>query len=186
MYLRRLAALLLVLWPTVLLASTVEIVENGGFENGIEGWDQTITGTDMHYQRLTDLDHDEDFEVRLYTNDGDGLSRLRQRLPLPDTGAVLSVRLATTAISGNGAWSVAGLIVGYRDESGILLGETALVARSADCPWAESPILQIIDTGTSWADHDLVIADALEALTGVEADVVRELDLAVIVSAYNC
>ncbi len=184
-----------ILWLAAMLAlgacgaaaSDFDIITDGGFELPLEeAWSPSISGDFLYIDHNTILDHDPDYEVRLWTNDGHGNAKILQRVILPSLDTVFSATLKSSAIDGNGAWCAAGLMISYKGVHSEPLGKTFLGSRSAECPWADADDFHCIDLGAEWSEYGFIVGDELANLPAVNPSEVFELEVMLIVSAANC
>jgi hypothetical protein len=173
-------------------ASELELVENGSFEDVLGvGWSKEISGSELYVLRETGFDDDPDYEAQVNTNNGDGHAKLWQRMVLPSLDVQFEARLNALAVDGSGAWVAAGLSLTYCDIDGAPLGQTVIAALGDACPWTSTPTFHLIEHGLivpgQWSSYTIDIANELALrLPGVDADEVRELEVALLVDADNC
>jgi hypothetical protein len=181
------ASVALLLAAATALGVPYEFVENGDFEDDLSvGWTERIMGSGGSLQRLVGQDEDPDYELYARMASGDGVTSAYQRFAVPSVDLVLSANLNCYAFGDNGAWSVAGLMIGYRDQDFALLGETAVAALSRDCPWTDGPTFHCIPAGEAWEFYEVDIAAELLNLPGVDPERVAFLEIAVLCQADNC
>jgi len=179
--------LLLGLWSLPALSSELELTANGDFELVLdEGWELEVEGDELYFERATDLDGDPDYEVRLHCEDSHGRIELMQTCFLPSLDTVLSADLRTSATDAFGAWSAAGLMIRYLDEFGLQLGRTFVGSRSQNCPWEPAGDFDLIRGSDQWSQYNYVISDLLAGLPAVDPQRVKQLEVAVVLSAANC
>jgi hypothetical protein len=179
---------------SVLLAATctqgaeLELVTNGGFEPPLsDGWTATITGTGATIDLDQFADPDLDFELLMTKGGGTGAARVNQELVLPNLDADVSVALDCDVTASGGAWAAGGLMLQYIDAQGMVLGQTAIAQRSADCPWQASDTFHLIDVEVGgWWNHDLNVAAELDNLPGVPREAVCKLGVILFVEAGDC
>ncbi len=171
-------------------ASELELVENGSFEEVLSvGWVEETSGSNLYILRQTGFDGDPDYEIQVNTANGDGVARVRQSVVLPSLNVEFSAMLDASAVDGNGAWVAAGLALTYFDISGAPLGKTVLAALGDACPWTSDPTFHVIELGlmgSGWRPYGFKLTDELTNLPGIDPDDVRQLEVAVLVEAYNC
>jgi hypothetical protein len=168
-------------------ATPLEMVTNGDFEEDFAvGWferNDAISGTIL---RTTTAHPDPDYEAQLTVGD-EGEIGLVQRFPIPDLDLAFTAGLKTQADAGNGAWSANGLMLTYRDRDWSILGNTAIIFATGECPWTESPTFHMIPAGFDiWETFSFELADELANLPGVDASAIEWLEVAVMIEAENC
>jgi hypothetical protein len=165
-----------------------EFIVNGDFEEDHTlTWARGETGSGGVVERRTDLDGDEDYELRISVVEGDGIIRLVQRVEIPHTDLNISAQLAAATFGDGDAWSAAGLMVRYLDRHWGTLGETAIVSASRDCPWVSSPTFHLIQiVGHNWQEHAFNLTEELAYLPGVDPEQIMFLEIAITYTAENC
>lgn len=165
-----------------------EFVVNGDFEEDHTlTWARGETGSGGLVERRSDLDDDEDYELRVSVVEGDGIIRLVQRIGIPNTDLNISAQLAAATFGDGGAWSAAGLMIRYLDRYWGTLGETAIVSTSRDCPWISSPTFHLIGVvGHNWQEHAFDLTEELAYLPGVDPEQIMFLEIALMYNAENC
>jgi hypothetical protein len=165
-----------------------EFIVNGDFEQDhASTWARGETGSGGIVERRTDLDGDEDYELRISVTEGDGIIRLVQRVEIPNTDLNISAQLAAATFGDGGAWTAAGLMIRYLDRHSGTLGETAIMSTSRDCPWISSATFHLIRiVGQNWQEHAFNLTEELTLLPGVDPEQITFLEVAVAYTAENC
>jgi hypothetical protein len=137
-------------------------------------------------EMVTNGDFEEDFEAQLRITD-EGEVGLVQRFPVPDLDMAVTAGLKIAADAGGGAWSAGGLMISYRDRDWSILGSTAIIFATGECPWTESPTFRMIPAGfDTWETFSFELADELAHLPGVDPSAIEWLEVAVMIEAENC
>ncbi len=174
--------------PLALQATPLDLVLNGDFEEDLAvGWFERNDATASTILRTTLAHPDPDYEAQLSVDNGVGELGLVQRFPVPNLDLAISADLKIYADGTGGAWAVGGLMLTYRDRNWAVLGSTAVVYPSRDCPWTDTPTFHVIYTGLdTWQTHGFDLTDELENLPDVDPAAIAWLDVAVMIEAENC
>jgi len=169
-------------------AAQLELLDNGGLEPPLtNGWETRISGSEVGITSMQLLDPDFDYEVRLTKGGGTGFGQLVQTVALPTLEADVSISLLCNVTAGGGAWAAGGVFIKYLDQQGGTLGQTALIQRSADCPWTGSDTFHIVDVDPgAWGTKAFNVSLELDNLPGVPRDAVRKLGVVLFVEAADC
>lgn len=168
-------------------AAGAELVQNGDFEQALEGsWQADYLGEGT-IERGIGFHPDGDYEVRVYKPSISGYVELSQTVPILGMDVDFSASLRLNANATGDAWTACALIIGYLDDQDETLGETRICRMSANCPWEDSPTLHLIEADPSvWTDHALDIPTELQNLSGVDALRVTSLRIALLSYNYIC
>jgi hypothetical protein len=182
------AVLALMCLSAPLGATPLELIANGDFEEDLTvGWFQRNDASSATILRTLTAHPDPDYEATLTVANGVGELGLFQRFQVPNLELTISADLWTTGDGTGGAWTVAGLMLTYRDRQRTALGNTAIVYTSRDCPWVDSPTLHIVYTGfETWETVNYELSDLLASLPGVDPAEIEWLDVEVMIVADNC
>ena len=116
--------------------------------------------------------------------------KLYQKVEIPglDLGFAVSCRLwAKTELES--LFAAGCVYLEYLDRSDSVLGETRILAATAGCNWASSPVLHLIRASDSldWHDYQFSIADEFDSLPGVSRDSVRAVNVGLLAYVLgNC
>ncbi len=165
-----------------------QYVVNGDFEQELSvGWKEVLNGAGASITRSTTYDPDPDWEVQVYKSTGGGYTLLSQNVYIPTTDVVFAANTKIYAHATSTAWAGAALILKYLDSNGSLLGETRICAKTGYCPWTNSPIMHLIEVPDSlWHNYTFNIQTELANLTGVNPADVRQIEIALFDSTYDC
>lgn len=170
-------------------AQPLELVHNGGFESALAvGWQAVLPDSASSVTRDPGIEPDPDYEVRLLKTDLSGTARLDQLLPLPAVDTQFSLRAQLWSESGSVSWTAAAVIIGYVDDGGLTLGETALCNFTRWCPWESRADFHVIEVaGGVWETHTLDLAAELaQHLPAVDPDDVRFLRVSLCAVMDDC
>jgi hypothetical protein len=159
---------LLVILPLLLATGfSQELLTNGDFEQELTvGWTYADSGGGTHFAlRDTAYDPDPDFEACVGDSEyeGSGWTRLGQTVDVPGPFLLLSFSASFAIGGGNTAcWPVASVVVSYKNESGLVLGETRFYHHNVYCNWVPGPTLSLVEiTNPDWNQYTLDIAEEL-------------------------
>jgi hypothetical protein len=170
-------------------AQPLELCVNGGFENLLGGeWQVTLPDSASTFVRGTECEPDPDYEGCLLKTDLSGTARVDQLLPLPGIDTQFSVKVRLWSESGSVSWAAAAVIVGFVDEGGLTLGETAICNFTRWCPWESRPDFHVIEVGAGvWETHTLDVAAELATyLPAVDPTAVHSLRLSLSTTMDDC
>ncbi|MBD3237302.1 MAG: hypothetical protein GF330_11400 [Candidatus Eisenbacteria bacterium] len=169
------------------LARGADLMENGDFEQPLEGaWEETYLG-DGTIERGLGFHPDGDYEVRVYKPAISGYVELSQTVPILGIDLDCSASLRLNANATGDAWTACALVIGYLDAQGAVLGETRICRMTSNCPWQSSPTLHLIEADPGvWSDHAFHIPDELEHLAGVDPLRVTALRMSLLTYNYIC
>jgi hypothetical protein len=157
-----------------------QFLTNGNFEQPLTtGWLQTDYGANCVINRATNYDTDPDYEVCVYKGDGTGYVKLYQAVRVPTTDLEFSTN-AKLQVWGTSfdCWAGAAVCISYLDESGTLLGNTMICARTQACPWENGATCHIIEVAdTLWHTYTLNVDDELVNLPGVHQDEITTIQV---------
>jgi hypothetical protein len=175
--------LLLVVIALPSAASAMELVTNGDFEEDLApAWDVEAVGSAAAVTRGTGYDGDPDFEVLAEKGTGNGHGKLSQVIVIPSTDLEVSVnlRMEVSATAG-GPWAAAGLALYYEDAFGNLLGTTAIVRTTPDCPWVDGDTFHVIPApDEAWHGYVVGVDDELLNLPGVDPVTIHQLRISLL------
>lgn len=168
--------------------NTAQYVVNGDFEQDLNtGWKQVLNGAGASITRSTTFDPDPNYEVRVGKSSGGGYALLSQTISVPTTDLVFSANAKIYAVATSTAWAGSALILKYLDQNGNVLGETRICAKTGYCPWANSPTMHLIIVPDSqWHNHSFNVNTELANLTAVNPDNVKNIEIALFDSTYDC
>lgn len=160
--------LLVILLLLLVTGSSQELLTNGDFEQELTvGWTYADSGVGTHFAlRDTTYQPDPDFETCVSDSqyEGAGWTRLEQTVDVPGPMLTLSF-WAKFAIGGGNptCWPVASVVVSYKNESGLVLGETRFYHHNVYCNWVSGPTLSLVEiTNPDWNHYTLDIANELD------------------------
>jgi len=179
---------LLIAGATAMTGQAREFVVNGCFEEELSiGWNESMTLPGAVVERRTDLDPDEDYELHIQLTGSEGITRLFQRWEIACTGMQFSAKLRCSTDGTGGAWTAAGVVLRYLDCQMAELGESAIVSKSRDCPWADSPTFHLIEISKiDWGVYAFDLDDELLNLPGIDPEQIAFLDVMLMYEADNC
>lgn len=171
------------------ISSAGTFLTNGDFEQELNiGWEQITNGSNIIINRATNYDPDPDYEAYVYKGTGSGYAKLHQIVNIPTTDLEFSVYTKLYAYDNHtSAWCGAAVVIAYLDESGSLLGDTRICARSTQCPWSNTSTHHIIEaTDSLWHNYAFSINDELTNLPGVNPSAIKKIDVALFDTSYHC
>jgi hypothetical protein len=167
----------------------LELSVNGTFEEELAtGWQVTLPDTGSTIARETGFDPDPDHEVQVLKVRITGTTGIDQILPLPSLDMQFSVRARVLAEAGAVSWAAAGVILGYIDEGGLTLGQTAICAKSRNCPWESGPTFHVIEAlHSDWDTYSFDLEGELATnLAAVDRSAVRRLKISIVSVLDDC
>ena len=160
--------LLLLVLPSS--APAVELVTNGGFEEGLPpAWLEDLGRARRRASvGSTGHDGDPDYEVLVEKGTGNGHAQLNQTVAIPSTDVELSVNArCQVAASDGGPWAAAGVAISYEDHFGNALGATIILRMTTTCPWTDGDTLHLVlAPDETWHSYGFNVASELTNLPG--------------------
>jgi len=153
-----------------------QLVSNGGFEDGLDGWTQQNSGS-FFITCDTSFQTDPDYEVRVYKSLA-GYARVRQTVELPSTLVRFSVSAKLRAAKGTNAgyYAYAAVVLYYLNAADSVLGKTMIVQRVGSFNPVSDSFQHIIEVvNVDWQDHVFVLGDELASIPGVHNDSVAKV-----------
>ncbi len=163
--------------------SLAELVTNGDFEQPLtEGWEMIESGAGLHNaERDPGYHPDADYEAMVSQISGSGWTKLSQKVDVPNADVRVSFDAKFEyANSSSTCWPVASISIIYSDEDGNELGETRYYHHDAYCTWSSSATLHLVEVADpDWQQYEFdVLAEIEQNLPGVDAGLIRQLDVA--------
>ena len=155
-----------------------ELLRNGDFEDSLNYWTPVVNNNQGTYSitRDTSYQSDSDYEVRVYKSMRYSAG-LAQTVDLASSVVRFSgsAKLLATKGSTAGHYAYAAIILKYLNAGDTVLGRTMIVKKVGSYNPRNSPILYIIPvTSNDWEDYELILADEIARLSGVNpADVAK-------------
>ncbi|MEO0165572.1 MAG: hypothetical protein ABIL39_05485 [candidate division WOR-3 bacterium] len=169
------------------------LLVNGDFEQDISvGWTKDTSGYSIYIDRATDYEPDPDYELRVEKQTSSGYARVKQIVDIPSVNNItFSVKAKLYAYDNNAdtlTFAAAAVIIGYRNSSGVLLGETRICQFTAPCPWQNTPTCHLIMVNDSlWHTHSFSLSSELQNLPGVNPANVQKIEIAFYdTTAHTC
>ncbi len=185
MILRRLPFLLVVL---AALAGGANLIHNGRFESGLEGWRVTLDSAEGSWAVLTGPEFAPDIDNEVLVE-----KLLRYSASLSQSAAIggldtrfaFEARLQAQAAADTGGYNAhAAVTLEYQDSAGTALGRTMVLRRTAQSPLVNTPTRHLIVVpDDAWRSSEFVLRDELVNLPGVNPS--RVARVAVRLEAYG-
>lgn len=173
----------------IAVPATAELVQNGGFENGLTSWTAVNGGGTYRINAGNFQTADPDAEVEVYKYDATW-AKLSQALNIPGTSLRFSFQAALAAVELNPAasyWALSAVSLEYRDAAGGYLGRSLVINKSPHCAIASTPTQHLITVADSlWHSYTLNVSDELALLTGVNPALVKKVTVAAFDSSNGC
>jgi len=175
---------ILALLVLVAVLGAQNLLVNGDFEQDLSnGWLIDSSGLYITIDRGTTYEPDPDYEFHGEKGSGSGYIRVNQIVDISSTDNFnFFIKTKLYAYDNNAdtlTFAGAAVIIGYRNSSGVLLGETRICQFTAPCPWQNTTTCHLIIASDSlWHNYAFSLNSELANLPGVNPANVKKIEVA--------